>query len=95
MKNENEYEPYSAVTFLLLGLGIGDSFGSCLHSKMRQRVKPEGINSWRTAWCATTKRSGRSESASSVTDCGWDVTTVYDLRSLAGGCQMCCRTYVG
>jgi hypothetical protein len=44
MRNENEYEPYSAVTFLLLGLGIGTVLALVCNPKMRQRVGPEGIN---------------------------------------------------
>ena len=44
----NEYEPYSAVTFLLLGLGIGTVVALVCNPKMRQRAKLEGINSWRT-----------------------------------------------
>jgi hypothetical protein len=44
----NEYEPYSAVTFLLLGLGIGTVLALVCNPKMRHGVKPEGINSWRT-----------------------------------------------
>jgi len=44
----NEYEPYSAVTFLLLGLDIGTVLALVCNPKMGQRVKLEGINSWRT-----------------------------------------------
>jgi hypothetical protein len=44
MRNENEYEPYSAVTFLLLGLGIGTVLTLVCNPKMRERVGPEGIN---------------------------------------------------
>jgi hypothetical protein len=44
----NEYEPRSAVTFLLLGLGIGTVLVLVCDSRVSQRVKPEGNNSWRT-----------------------------------------------
>jgi hypothetical protein len=44
----NEYEPYSAVTFLMLGLGIGTVLALVCNPKMRQGVKLEGINRWRT-----------------------------------------------
>jgi hypothetical protein len=44
----NEYEPYSAVTFLLLGLGIGTVVALVCNPKMRQRVELERINGWRT-----------------------------------------------
>jgi hypothetical protein len=48
MVMRNEYEPYSAVTFLLLGLGIGTVVALVCNPKMRQRVELERINSWRT-----------------------------------------------
>jgi hypothetical protein len=44
----NEYEPYSAVTFLMLGLGIGTVLALVCNPKMRQRVKLKGTNRWRT-----------------------------------------------
>jgi hypothetical protein len=42
----NEYEPNSAVTFLLLGLGIGTVLALVCNPRMRQGVKPEGIDRW-------------------------------------------------
>jgi hypothetical protein len=48
MLMKNEYEPYSAVTFLLLGLGIGTVVALVCNPKMRQGVELERINSWRT-----------------------------------------------
>jgi hypothetical protein len=42
----NEYDPYSAVTFLLLGLGIGAVVAIVCKPTMRQTVRAEGINSW-------------------------------------------------
>jgi hypothetical protein len=44
----NEYEPYSAVTFLLLGLGIGTVVALVCKPKMRRRVELEKIDSWHT-----------------------------------------------
>jgi len=44
----NQYEPYSAVTFLLLGLGIGIVLALVCNPKMKQTAKLEGVNSWRT-----------------------------------------------
>lgn len=44
----NEYEPYTAVTFLLLGLGIGTVVALVCNPKLRQGAKLEGINRWRT-----------------------------------------------
>ena len=45
MKSEkNGYDPYSAVTFLLIGLGLGAVFGMVFNPKTKQRVRPEGIN---------------------------------------------------
>jgi hypothetical protein len=44
----NQYEPYSAVTFLLLGLGIGIVLALVRNPKMKQTAKLEGVNSWRT-----------------------------------------------
>jgi len=49
MKSEKSgYDLYSAVTFLLLGLGIGTILALVCNPKMRQRVGPEGINGRRT-----------------------------------------------
>jgi hypothetical protein len=48
MRNENEYDTYSAITFLLLGLGIGTFLTLVCNPKMRQRLKPTEINNWRT-----------------------------------------------
>jgi len=45
MKSEKSgYDPYSAVTFLLIGLGLGAVFGMVFNPKAKQRVGPEGIN---------------------------------------------------
>ena len=44
-RNESEYDLYSAVTFLLVGLGIGSVLAMVFDPK--QRVAPEGINSRR------------------------------------------------
>jgi hypothetical protein len=45
MKSEKSgYDPYSAVTFLLIGLGLGAVFGMVFNPKTKQRVSPEGIN---------------------------------------------------
>jgi hypothetical protein len=43
----NEYEPHTAVTFLLLGLGIGTVIALVCNPKIGERVQPRGINSWR------------------------------------------------
>jgi hypothetical protein len=48
MKSEkSEYDLYSAVTFLLIGLGLGAVFGMVFNLKTKQRVRPEEINSRR------------------------------------------------
>jgi hypothetical protein len=44
---KSEYDLYSAVTFLLVGLGIGSVLAIVFNPA--QRVAPDGINSWRTA----------------------------------------------
>jgi hypothetical protein len=44
-RNESEYDLYSAITFLLVGLGIGSVLAIVFNPK--QRVAPEGINSRR------------------------------------------------
>ena len=44
---KNEYDLYSAVTFLLVGLGIGSVLAIVLSP--RQRVARQGIDSWRSA----------------------------------------------
>ena len=44
-RNENEYDLYSAITFLLVGLGIGSILAIVFNPK--QRVAPQGINSGR------------------------------------------------
>ncbi len=45
--NEGEYDLYSAITFLLVGLGIGSLLAIAFNPK--QRVAPAGVNSWRTS----------------------------------------------
>lgn len=48
MKSEKSgYDAYSAVTFLLIGLGIGAVFGYGLQSEDENKVRREGINSRR------------------------------------------------
>lgn len=47
MKDEmmkSEYDLYSAVTFLLIGLGLGTVFAMVFNPKTKQRVRLEGIN---------------------------------------------------
>lgn len=44
----NEYEPNTAVTFLLLGLGVGTVLALVCSPQVRQRAKLEEINSWST-----------------------------------------------
>ena len=48
MKSEKiGYDLYSAVTFLLIGLGIGTVFTMVFNPNKQQRVRLEGINSRR------------------------------------------------
>jgi hypothetical protein len=48
MKSEkSEYDLYSAVTFLLIGLGLGAVFGMVFNPKTKQKVRLQGINSRR------------------------------------------------
>ena len=52
MKSEKSgYDPYSAVTFLLIGLGLGEVFGMVFNPKTKQGVTPAGINSRRSRVC--------------------------------------------
>ncbi len=46
-RNESEYDLYSAITFLLVGLGIGSLLAIIFNPK--QRIAPAGIDSWRTS----------------------------------------------
>ena len=46
---KSEYDANSAVTFLLLGLGIGTFLTILFNPKTKQRVEPEGINLRRTS----------------------------------------------
>ena len=46
-RNESGYDLYSAITFLLVGLGIGSLLTMVFNPK--QRIAAEGINSWRTS----------------------------------------------
>ncbi len=46
-RNKREYDLYSAITFLLVGLGIGSLLAIVFSPK--QRVAPAGIHSWRTS----------------------------------------------
>ena len=43
---KSQYDLNSAITFLLVGLGIGSALAIVFDPG--QRVAPEGINSWRT-----------------------------------------------
>jgi hypothetical protein len=47
--NKNEYDLNSAVTFLLVGMGIGTVLALAFNPKLntKQRAAPEEINSWR------------------------------------------------
>jgi hypothetical protein len=45
------YDPYSAVTFLLIGLGLGVVFGMVFNPKTKQGVTPAGINGRRSRVC--------------------------------------------
>jgi hypothetical protein len=45
---KSEYDLNSAVTFLLLGLGIGTVLAILFNPKPEQGIGPEGLNSWRT-----------------------------------------------
>lgn len=47
---KSEYDVYSAITFLMVGLGIGSVLAIVFNPKQRvalERIK--GINGWRTA----------------------------------------------
>jgi hypothetical protein len=46
----NEYDPYSAVTFLLLGLGIGAVVTIICSPQLRQRGGFEKVGSRRGSW---------------------------------------------
>jgi hypothetical protein len=46
----NAYDPYSAVTFLLLGLGIGAVLTIVCSPEMRQRGGLEKFSTRRTSW---------------------------------------------
>jgi hypothetical protein len=47
---KSEYDLYSAITFLLVGLGIGSVLVIVLKPKPRVALEGiKGINSWRTA----------------------------------------------
>jgi hypothetical protein len=49
---KREYEVDSAITFLLIGLGIGSVLGIVLNPKQKQRVPLQGtkrVNRWRAA----------------------------------------------
>ena len=45
------YDPYSAVTFLLVGLGLGVVFGMVFNPRTKQGVRAERINSRRSRVC--------------------------------------------
>ena len=44
-REKRGYDPYSAVTFLLIGLGLGVVFGMVFNPKRKRAVRAEGINS--------------------------------------------------
>jgi hypothetical protein len=44
-RNEGEYDLYSAITFLLVGLGIGSLLA--IVYKPKPRLAPEEISNWR------------------------------------------------
>jgi hypothetical protein len=46
-RNKSEYDLNSAITFLLVGLGIGSILAVVFNPK--QRAAPEEINSWRVS----------------------------------------------
>jgi hypothetical protein len=46
----NGYDPYSAVTFLLLGLGIGAVLAIVCSPQMREAGRLEKMSSRRTSW---------------------------------------------
>jgi hypothetical protein len=46
-RNESGYDLYSAITFLLVGLGIGSLLTIVFNPN--RRIATEGINSWRTS----------------------------------------------
>jgi hypothetical protein len=45
--NKSGYDLNSAITFLLVGLGIGSVLSILFNPKPKQRGAPEEINSWR------------------------------------------------
>jgi hypothetical protein len=44
---KREYDLSSAVTFLLVGLGLGSVLTICFGLSTKGGLRPEGINSWR------------------------------------------------
>jgi hypothetical protein len=53
--NESEYDLNSAITFLLVGLGIGSVLSIVFNPK--QRTAPEEINSWRMSGLQSRKEA--------------------------------------
>jgi hypothetical protein len=44
------YEVHSAITFLLVGLGVGSALAILFNPKQKSRAREvAGVNSWRTA----------------------------------------------
>jgi hypothetical protein len=44
---KSEYDLSSAVTLLLVGLGLGSVLTICFGPRTKAGLRPEGINSWR------------------------------------------------
>jgi hypothetical protein len=56
VRNKSEYDLNSAITFLLVGLGIGSVLAIVFNPK--QTVAPEEINSWRMSELRTETEGG-------------------------------------
>jgi hypothetical protein len=54
-RNETEYDLYSAITFLLVGLGIGSLLAIVFNPKLRDT--PAGIDRWRTSELQTRREA--------------------------------------
>jgi hypothetical protein len=55
----NEYDPYSAVTFLLLGLGIGAVLTIVCSPQMREAGRLERMSSRRASWLQPQREQNR------------------------------------
>jgi len=69
----NEYEANSAVTFLMLGLGIGTVLALVCNPRTRQRAKPEGFNRRRAADMQPRNAQPPSERATRAEEGNWQV----------------------